>query len=35
MLVAIAIIAWLVVFFFALRGARWAYVVFVMRPPVQ
>jgi hypothetical protein len=30
MLVTIAVVAWLVVFVFALRGARWAYAVFVI-----
>lgn len=30
MLLAIAIVAWLVLFVFALRGARWAYAIFVI-----
>ena len=30
MLLAIEIIAWLVLFVFALRGARWAYAIFVV-----
>ena len=30
MLLALEIIAWLVLFVFALRGARWAYAVFVV-----
>jgi hypothetical protein len=30
MLVAIMVVAWLVLFVFALRGARWAYAVFVV-----
>jgi hypothetical protein len=27
---AIGIVAWLILFFFALRGARWAYAIFVI-----
>jgi hypothetical protein len=30
MLLAIGIVAWLVLFVFALRGARWAYAIFVV-----
>ena len=30
MLLAIGIVAWLVLFVFALRGARWAYAIFVI-----
>ena len=30
MLLAIAIITWVVLFIFALRGARWAYAIFVV-----
>ncbi|PYQ60366.1 MAG: hypothetical protein DMF58_08470 [Acidobacteria bacterium] len=30
MLLAIGIVAWLVLFVFALRGARWAYTIFVI-----
>lgn len=30
MLLAIGVVAWLVLFVFALRGARWAYAIFVI-----
>jgi hypothetical protein len=30
MLVAVGVLAWLVLFVFALRGARWAYAIFVV-----